>query len=219
MKKTVSLLIIMSFFLTANAQKLKEGIEFKYNVEAIKGYPILTWYGWDFSNVKMRDFKKFDEGDIIVGKHLPSIIGKLTITYPEARIKRATKVDSVVVDRETINMLYQSIDRKSFVTMNTYELKPEAIQEIVKKYTLPQKSGLGLVVIMEMMNDEKDPFRYASGYVTFFDIESREVYYTTKMKGLPGSKWGFEDYWFNGITEIFDYFFAKYYSKTMKGLL
>jgi len=216
MKKLFILFFLLAVISPISAQKLKHGIEYKYNIDAIKQASYIVWYGWDFSHSKMRDFKKFQEGELIVGKHIPAIIGKLSVSYLEKRVRNATKKDSVIFNRVTINELYKEIDPKSFVVINPYELTPNDIKKIVSNYSLPQKEGLGLVVIIEMMNDEKDPFRYASGYVTFFDIATRDVYYTTKMKGLPGSKWGFDDYWFNGFTELFDYFFADYYNKIYK---
>lgn len=62
-------------------------------------------------------------------------------------------------------------------------------------------------------NKNIPPIRYVTGYVTFFDIATRDVYYTTKMKGAAGSKSGFNLYWSNGIKRLTGYFFDAYYRK------
>ncbi|NJN24832.1 MAG: hypothetical protein HC819_01985 [Cyclobacteriaceae bacterium] len=55
------------------------------------------------------------------------------------------------------------------------------------------------------------PDRFTTAYITFFDIESKEVLWTTKTKGLPGSKWGYKYYWFEGYVECLKVFMSKYY--------
>jgi len=69
------------------------------------------------------------------------------------------------------------------------------------------------VIIVEFLNRLD---RYATGYITFFDIKSREVIWATKMKGLPGGKHGPEEYYGNGIVELYVYFFGKYYHHILK---
>lgn len=122
------------------------------------------------------------------------------------------KKDSVILDMISIQDRYQNIIPSKFIAHRNIELNIDSLKLIVKNYKLPQKEGLGLVVIVEMFNK---PEIYISGYITFFDIATRVVYYATKMKGLPGSKWGFNDYWFNGLTELYDYFVKYYYPKTV----
>lgn len=214
MKKLFFLIILLAATSLLSAQKVKHGIEYKFNIEAVKQSPSIIWYGWDFSHSKMRDFKKFQEGELILGRHMPAILALMEKKYSKKDITRSTKKDSVMVDMLSIQDLYQTIDAKKFIVPRIMEIQVDDIKSIVKSYSLPQKEGLGMVVIIEMMNSEDD--RYVSGYITYFDVATREVYYTTKMKGIPGSKWGFDDYWFNGLTEIFDYFFAYYYNKIYK---
>lgn len=206
----------MASFSSLQAQKNKKGIEYKFKIEAVKQASLVVWYGWDFSNSKMRDFKKFQEGELILGRHIPAILAELEKLYQKERTKRATKKDSVIVDVTSVQDLYQKMDAKTFIVPRYKEIEIDSVKSIVKNYKLPQKEGMGLVIIIEMMNTEKDLGRFVTGYITFFDIATREVYYATRMKGLPGSKWGFDDYWVNGLTELHAYFFADYYSKLLK---
>jgi len=216
MKKLFILILCLIVITPLSAQKIKKGIEYKLNIEALKQAPLLVWYGWDFSNAKMRDFRKFQEGELIIGAHIPAIIAELEKLYPGERTNRVTKKDSVIVDVTSVQDLYQTMDSKTFIVPRYKEIDIDSIKAIVKNYKLPQTEGMGMVIIIEMMNAEKDLGRFVSGYITFFDITTREVYYAIRMKGLPGSKWGFNDYWVNGLTELHAYFFADYYSKLTK---
>lgn len=217
MKKFLIIIIFLTATLNSlSAQKTKKGIEYKFNLEALKQAPLVVWYGWDFSNAKVRDFGKFQEGELILGRHIPAIIAELETQYTGVRTKRVTKKDSVIADVTSVQDLYQKMDAKTFIVPRYKEIEIDSIKSIVKNYKLPQTEGMGMVIIIEMMNTEKDLGRFVTGYITFFDVASREVYYAIRMKGLPGSKWGFNDYWVNGLTELHTYFFADYYSKLLK---
>lgn len=215
MKKTGLLLIIIYLATGLCAQKLKQGVDYSFASDKIIKSPTAIWYGWDFSHSSMRDLDKFQEGELILGRHLPAILGRLESEYPAERVSRNLK-KTVTFDPVSVQDLYKGMDGKKFIVPRYTEISIDSVKNIVKGYSLPQKEGLGFVVIIEMMNSERDLGRFVTGYLTFFDIATREVYYSVRMKGLPGSKWGFEDYWFNGMTELYAYFIRDYYGKLIK---
>ncbi|MCE5320651.1 MAG: hypothetical protein LLF93_06075 [Bacteroidales bacterium] len=193
------------------AQKENRGIEYKYNIEAVLNSPGVVWYGNDVSHSRMLDFKKFEEGEVILKANMPGILAELEYKYNEEFMKRNSKKEKVIFDMVSIQDLYKTIlEPKEFIISRPYEMTIDDVKSIVANYKLPQKEGLGLVVIVEMFHK---PERYVTGYVTFFDIASREVYYATKMKGVAGSKSGFNLYWSNGIKRIMGYFFDGYFRK------
>lgn len=122
---------------------------------------------------------------------------------------------NVIVDNQSIQDLYKKLDYRNFIVLHNRNLTIDTIIIIVKNYTLPQNDGIGVIFIGEMFNDVKDPIRYFSAYMTFFDIQSREVYLSTKVKGRPGSNFGFTKYWVNGMTEALDIYFS-HFRKTYK---
>lgn len=195
----------------AIAQKDKCGIVFPMDVKKYVESSTVTWYGWDFSNFKICD--KNVSNYLIKEQYIPEWISEMNKIFSVNTVRRDLDKPNFYSDLETIQKLYKKIDFHSFITDDMFELPVDSIVAIVKRYQLPQKEGAGFVIIIENLNK---PQRYVSGYLTFFDIATKNVLWVTKMKGLPGGKWGVEQYYRNGILELYPYFFRKYYSKTIK---
>lgn len=210
MKKQLILVFCLIVFAPVYAQEVWEGIEYKYNTKAVINAPSILWYGFDVSNSHMLDFAKFQKGELILGANIPAILAMLEKTHTEKDIKRLTKKDSVIMDMVTLQDLYENIDPDKFIVHRNREISIDSIKTIVKNYSLPQKTGMGFVVIVEMFNK---PDTYVTGYVTFFDIATRSIYYAAKMKGTAGGT-GFNRYWGNGINSLTERFiFSGYYRK------
>jgi len=214
MKTILLISLLICQILPAYAQKENRGIEYKYNIEAVLNSPDVVWYGNDVSHSRMFDFKKFEEGEVIIKANMPGILAELEYKYNEEFLKSKTKKEKVIFDMVTIQDLYKTyLDPKDFIVSRSDEITIDEVKIIVSNYNKKKKKGLGLVIIVEMFHK---PERVVTGYVTFFDIASREVYYATKMKGVAGSKSGFNLYWSNGIKRIIGYFFDGYYLKAVK---
>ncbi len=215
MKQFIIIIPILLLTLSTFAQKKNNGIEYKYNLEPIYTTTELVWYGNDLSRSHMLDFKQFEEGGKIKKVHFPGILAELEYRYNQEFMLRSTKKEKVIFDMVSIQDLYKTnLDASSFIVSRSTEMTIEDIKDIVKLYNLPQKKGVGVVNIVEMFHK---PEVVVTGYVTFFDIATREVYYSTKMKGVAGGGGGFNLYWSNGIKRIMQYFFVNgYYSKAMK---
>lgn len=218
MKRLSAIFISMSIFYlltfipsTCIAQNEKCGIVYPINVNKYDELSSVIWYGWDFSNFKICDKNVYNY--LIKDQYIPEWITRMNKMFSENEVRRDLGKQNFSSDLKTIQDLYKTKDFKTFLTFDKFELSIDSIKSIVKKYQLPQKSGAGFVIIIENLNK---PERYVTGYLTFFDIATKEVLWTTKMKGLPGGKWGAELYYRNGILELYPYFFRKYYSKTIK---
>src|SRR5690606_5678297 len=116
-------------------------------------------------------------------------------------------------DLDVIQKLYTTRSIHDFVTFNDYEISVDSLAKYVRNYDLTQNEGVGLVVIAENMNEKE---RYTTAFIAFFNLQTRELLWVTKMKGLPGSKWGFSKYWYEGFVECFYYFLKDYYSREFK---
>lgn len=215
MKKILLISLLSCLVVPLFAQKKNQGIEYKYNIEAIVKTPEVVWYGNDVSHSRMFDFKKFEEGEVIIKAQMPGILAELEYLYSEEFMKRNTKKDKVIFDMVSIQDLYKTnLDPKEFIVSRPTEITIDEVKSIVANYKLPQKEGVGIVTIVEMFHK---PEVVVTGYVTFFDIATREVYYSTKMKGVAGARGGFNLYWSNGIKRIMQYFFVNgYYHKVVK---
>ncbi len=209
MKQIIIIITIILVTFSAFAQKKNNGIEYKYNLGPIYTTSELVWYGYDLSHSRMLDFKKFEDGDIILKVHMPGILAELEYMNSKKRMYEYTRKENIIYDMTSIQDLYKTeLTSQDFIANRGNEISIEDIKLICKNYVLPQENGIGLVIIIESFHK---PEKYVTGYVTFFDIQSREILYATKMKGAAGSKSGFNLYWGNGIKRITGYFFDKYY--------
>ena len=198
-----------------SAQKMKKGIEYQFDMKTYIQSKNIVWYGWDFSKSKMRDINKIQDAELIQKQFIPAISERLNKRITPEMIQR--KVDKeLVTDLSSVQNLYLTMDYKNFITMQDYELPVDSIKTLVKNYNLPQQNGVGFVIIIEFMHKTDRSDRFVTGYVTFFDIKTRDLLWTTKMKGLPGSKYGFAMYWIEGIKELYEYFMGDYYNKSIR---
>ncbi len=203
----ITLIIMLSISFSTKAQKRKSGLPIvEENTKSIVDADTIYYYGWDMANMKLSDGTWVDKAEELRPR-ISSIIGMLSDRFSPAYVSKALQKE-VQADLDVIQKLYIESDYKDFVTFNPYKLSKESLIEIVEGYELSDNSGVGLVIIAENMNKNE---RYTTAFVTFFDLETRQLLWVTKMKGLPGSKWGFSKYWYEGYLECFYYFLKKYY--------
>ena len=216
MKKTLKVLLIIiltGFSISFQAQEMKKGIEHKLDMKTLIESDSIVWFGWDFSQSRMNDFSKMSEGDLMVNKYIPAICDRLNNRLPPETIEKQLKKEKFSYDFGSIQKLYKKIDPNEFVIGTQYGFNIEKLKEIVSGYELPQKTGIGLVINIIELNKVE---RYVTGFVTFFDIQSKEILWTTKMKGKPGSKYGLAMYWLEGVSELYAYFIGDYYTRSIK---
>ncbi len=195
------------------AQKLKKGIVTIFDMKSIVEANNFVWYGWDFSHSRMNDYAKAMEGELIVTKYIPGMCERLNKRFPPEKVKDHLRKENVKYDLVSVQKLYKQLDPDQFIISDEYSISIAELKDIIQAYELPQNDGIGFVINVEQMNK---PDRYVTGYATFFDIKTKEILWTTKMKGYPGSKYGFTMYWAEGVSEIYAYFIGDYYNQSMK---
>jgi hypothetical protein len=140
-----------------------------------------TWYGLDFSKVKLIGSEGFTDALKIKNVFFPSW-NNLIINEP------AKYNLQLMFHKDTVFFDLSVIDKRNKLP---YALDKNTIAEIIKEYNSKEKEGLGIVFIMESLDKPK---RIATMWVTFFDIASKTVLLTEKMSGKPGGA-GFRNYW------------------------
>lgn len=215
MNKIFRLIIILFAFIPDQSigQKTKLGIEYKKNMDKLISANEIVYYGVDFSKCKITDAKWLNKTAIMKDVQIPEWIAILNKKYGIDWVKGKLQKEKVTSDLNTIQMLCKDIKESELVSFATYSFPIDSVTSFIESYKLPQTSGIGLVLIFENLNE---PERYVTGYWTFFDIQTREILYSTKMKGLPGSKYGYAQYWKEGMVEVFEYY-LRYYKKAIKG--
>jgi hypothetical protein len=192
---------------------MKKGIEYKFDMKSFYMAKTIVWYGWDFSNSRMNDFAKLSEGELMVNKYIPGICERLNKRYPPELIEKNLGKQNFSYDFGSVQKLYQKLNTNEYVVTTSYSFSVDDLKKIIKDYDLPQTEGVGFVINVEELNKTE---RFVTGYVTFFDIQTKEILWTTKMKGKPGSKYGLAMYWLEGVSELYEYFNGDVYRKSIK---
>lgn len=156
----------------------------------------VVWLGIDFTAAK---FTLVTENPaVIVNQYLRSINTLIITEVEKYDIKKFFNKSDVTNSVDQVNENNSKIDPSSFVIDNEYKLEPEAVKDIIKKYNIPQKSGMGLVFIAENMNKTTQTGSY---YVCFFDLATKEIIDSRRMVGKAVGI-GFRNYWAGSIYNI-----------------
>lgn len=215
--RVILLVTIYCIPLNSIAQKRKKALIYNPQSELIFSANEIVYYGLDFTHFKISDFKKINQGQEMKTKYFPALVGRFNNDMPPERVGNYLRKSSVgdlnfIGDLNTIQLLIKDMNPDDIVLANTFILTNDSIAEIVKNYKLKETNGIGFVQIGESFNKAE---RYLTVFYVFFDIASREVLFSIKPKGLPGSKWGFTDYLYNGLMDTYS-IFIDYYRKEKK---
>lgn len=160
----------------------------------------VTWLGLDFSSLK---FIKADEvitDSELQTKYFPGW-NELILNEPKKYdIAKATGRSSVENNIAAVTAINGKA-KADFITDNTaafQHLDNAKVKQMVKKYDLKGKSGIGLVFIVEAMDKTR---KEASVWVTFIDMSTKEVLLSQPVTGESGG-FGFRNYWAASINKI-----------------
>lgn len=97
-----------------------------------------------------------------------------------------------------LNRNDQLVNTFQNITDEEYHLTKEDIIENVKTYEPFEKEGLAVSFVVESFNHLTNE---ATIWVTFLNVETKEVIYTEKMVGSPGGA-GQVNFWARGVYDI-----------------
>jgi hypothetical protein len=161
----------------------------------------VTWLGLDFTNAKLiGDRERFGgESDV---RHLLEAWNALIVAEPDKyvvskAIGRITVENAVEVtnehNAELDVMTMFSDNEKDFEHIN-----PSDVEQIVRDYDFKGKSGVGLMFIVESFSKINEE---GSVYVTFINMDSKQVLLTERMVGEPKG-FGMRNFWAGAINTI-----------------
>lgn len=209
-------LLVTGFARVGVAQEMKKGIEFPLDLPALFATDKVYWYGLDLSLMKLNEIDKHNDVQAIVSYNLGHINDRFhAVVQPSTIQKDISK--SVMPQTIVTHDLIAGINPHELISTE-YELGIEEIQQHLHAFVLPQNEGVGFISCVELFNNPKGVSRFVTNYYVFFDIESREILYAVKTKGLPGSKGGYNRFWAVGLIETYKVF-ASYYKKQLRTYL
>lgn len=198
--KAYTLLLVIFVAITAAQAQTRRDI-FDPNAE-------VTWLGLDLSRAKfIGDRERYgSESDMRrLAESWNSIFLKEADKFNVARaIGRKTvknEIDITTEHNQQLDLLNQYTDNAD----QAGHMKLSDVGEVINDYDFNGMKGIGLMFIVESFSKLTEQ---ASVWVTFVNMETKEVLLAEKLNGKPGG-FGMRNYWANACNDVLNHIKAK----------
>lgn len=155
----------------------------------------MVYYGFDFTYVKLTNARKTGDGVEIIQKYFTPMNEDLTRDVLPLNTLKKWMNQPRIIQGQSVFPNYNYRDFHGLVSAQNYCIDFNDLEKIIQSYVLREKQGTGMVINLVNFNKERE---YSLVYVTFFDIETREILFATEASGeAGGSGWG--GHWVTGI--------------------
>jgi hypothetical protein len=158
----------------------------------------IIWFGVDFSAAKLIGSTGFTNIVEIKSKYLDGMNDIIVVENNKYNIPKYFAKNKVFNDLSVVQARNAAINTEGWVTDSDYSFGVEKVEEIIRSYKTEQNYGVGLVFIVESLNKIKS---HSFVYVTFFDIQKKEVLFTKKVTGDPMG-FTFKNYWTKSFLKV-----------------
>jgi hypothetical protein len=194
MKTSLKLIFAISFIFVAvfssNAQT---------PADVLKHGSDVTFFGVDFSSSK----------GVILGasaeemrdKYFPAINTLLVVEKDKYNINKAFSKSDVTYFLSEVNKSNQALDVANFNVYSAKDIKSldvDALTQMVQRYNLQDKNGIGLVFIAESLDKTENLGVF---HLVYFSMPEGKIILTEKVSGKPKG-FGMRNFWANCIYEI-----------------
>ena len=192
MRTRILSLLLVLFSVQVNAQTAQDVFK--------SGTPV-TWLGLDFTEARfIGDRERLGSHSDVL--HLMEAINQLIINEPTkydiaAAIAR-TRVEKSINVTSNHNAQLDVSELLSDQSRDYQRLKASDIEEIVSGYNFDDLDGIGLMFNVESFSKMDES---ASVWVTFINLNTKEVLFTQRMTGKPGG-FGLRNFWGRSIYNI-----------------
>lgn len=192
---------IISLFLLLNIVAEVKG---QYTRADIFNTSELTWYGLDFSSIKLIGPDGFTDVTTIKEIYFAEINNLVRIEPEKYDLRKSFHKSKVTIDLNMVKERNKTPDVTKLVLdhFEEYAIDEDQVSKIVGSYKTEAKSGIGVVFIMEKFVKLEE-----AGYmwVVFFDISTKNILLMENMTGKAGG-FGWRNYWartfFSVLKEI-----------------
>ena len=194
MVKVFTIVLSILICAAAHAQDMKDIFDPEAKV---------TWLGLDFTGVKfIGDRERY--GSLSDTRHLiqawNDILIKERDKYNAGRAVDKRRVNEALEVTIEHNANLELLDFFSENAGDYLHLNPDLVKTIVSEYDFKGNQGLGLIFIVESFNK---PDQEAAAWITFVDMNSKNVLLTERVYGKPGGA-GIRNYWANSVHDMMD---------------
>ncbi len=158
----------------------------------------ITWYGLDFSNVRLIGAVGFTNPEKIKSYYFGTWNSLILDEYDKYNLEKFFYVGSVKNNLDIVTDRNKLPDPDKLVIESDYSFGVDKVMQIISEYDSGDNKGIGLVFIVESLNKYKEK---ASVWVTFFDIQSKKVLLAKRIEG-KASGFGFRNYWAGAYYNI-----------------
>lgn len=156
----------------------------------------VIWFGLDFSKAKLIGSEGFNDPVAIKEDYFRKWNHLMISEGDKYEWGKALLVSDLKYDYEVVDVVNDNVKVKTLVINKSYSINEEQIKAAVSQYNLTDyKDGIGVVIVVESLDKIKEQ---GTGYITFFDVKSKQVLYNHKVVGEPGG-FGFRNYWARAI--------------------
>ena len=161
----------------------------------------ITWLGLDMTGAKLiGDRQRWGSTSDVM--HLMEAWNDIMIKeHDKFNLKSALQKDALDEGFDVTKEHNAALDISEIFSDNKDDhehLKANDIASIVADYDFKNNKGIGVMFNVESFNKLKDE---ASVWVTFINMDTKEVFFTERLTGEPGGA-GLRNYWANSIYDI-----------------
>ena len=151
----------------------------------------ITWYGLDFSSVRLIGAIGFKDKEKIKDYYFDAW-NSLIIDEPKKyRLDKFFRKEAVEYYLDIATERNELPNINDMVIEDEYSFDDEKVMQIISEYDTKDNEGIGLAFIIESLDKYQEK---AFIWVTFFDIKTKQVIRTEKFYGKAGG-YGFRNYW------------------------
>lgn len=183
MKKLLSLLLMFLFAIPCT---------FTQNINEVFDSNECTWFGLDFSKVKMIGSEGFNNPKAIKDQFFESWNNLIINEKDKYNIGKAFKKEKVHYFLDVVEKRNEIPEVDELVINQLYSISEEDVISIIKEYNSNGRIGLGIVFIMESFDKHN---RVGAMWVTLFDMNSnveKPITLTTKNRSKVTTMSGYE---------------------------
>lgn len=156
----------------------------------------LVYYGYDMTYVRLTNPRKMGQSMQLVQQYFNDWNNEFNKNVGFNEFKKWMGKRYMLMGTQVFPYYYKR-DFNTFVDYNNYCISFEDLQKIVDSYVLSETKGIGMVINLVDFNKERE---YSMQWITFFDIETREIMYAVLTTGEAGGG-GMVGHWAEGVEK------------------
>ncbi|MGQ0828803.1 MAG: hypothetical protein ACT4ON_10455 [Bacteroidota bacterium] len=160
----------------------------KNDVFAAKSF---NFYGYDHTKLRIADATRMGQN---IMPFFPALSKLLLAEFNQKKFeimfrKGKGNIPFYPIPTESLNA---KINNGKVVTIQPQKISVDSLSAMIKKYELPEKEGIGSVIIFECFNREE---KTETAYMVFFDIATRNILYSKDIESRDGNGYNYMGDW------------------------